>query len=315
MLDLKGLIVVQEVARCGSFGRAAKALAYTAPAVSQRIAALERVHGVLLFERSPRGVRPTPAGRLLLRHAERLLQAEAAARADLAAAAECRRGLVRLGTFTTAAAGFVADALRTASDDHGLEFEIVQGEPYELLPRVHARDLDLAVVFSYPGQPASISFQGRSTVDETRLTWIHLGDDPLVLVVSRQHRLADRTRVRRSELRQELFIPVSPLMPTFAGVERHLGFLPRFASVETADYQAVLGFVSAGLGVALAPRIVLEQARRDDVVALPLAGRPIRRRVDVVSATVEPALRGTAERVAIDALVAAAAVSLETDGR
>ena len=219
---------------------------------------------------------------------------------------------MRLGTFTTAAAGFVAEALRSASDDHGLEFKVVEGEPYELLPRVHARDLDLAVVFSYPGQPASISFQGRSTVDETRLRWIHLGDDPLVLVVSRQHRLAHRTHVRRSELRQEHFIPVSPLMPTFAGVERHLGFLPRFASVETADYQAVLGFVSAGLGVALAPRIVLEQVRRDDVVALPLAGRPIRRRVDVVGAAVEPALRGTAERVAIDALVAAASVSLET---
>jgi DNA-binding transcriptional LysR family regulator len=67
-------------------------------------------------------------------------------------------------------------------------------------------------------------------------------------------------------------------MPTFPAVERHLGFRPRFAPVETADYQAILGLVAADLGVALVPGTVVA---RDDVVAMPLAGRPVSRRIEV----------------------------------
>jgi DNA-binding transcriptional LysR family regulator len=280
MLDLQSLRVFREVARCGSFGRAARALAYTPPAVSQRVAALEREHGVQLFERTPRGVSPTPAGRLLLGHAERLLQAAEVVRADLAAAAEYRRGSIRLGTFATAGAGLVVRALRLARAE-GIEIDVIEGEPFELLPRVVARELDLAVVFRYPAQPASISFEGRPSVDESSLRWIPLGEDPLVLVLAPEHRLGGRNRLRRADLRGETFIPVSPLMPTFPGVERHLGFRPRFAPVETADYQVVLGVVAAGLGVALVPRSVVDRARREDVVAVPLAGRSIHRRVEV----------------------------------
>jgi DNA-binding transcriptional LysR family regulator len=304
MLDLQSLRVVREVARCGSFGRAARALAYTPPAVSQRVAALEREYGVQLFERRPRGVSPTPAGRLLLGHAERLLQAADVARADLAAAAEYRRGSIRLGTFATAAAGLVVEALRVVRAE-GLEVDVVEGEPFELLPRVVAREIDLAVVFRYPGQPASISFEGRPSVDESHLRRVALGEDPLLLVLSRDHRLAGQSRLRRTDLRDEAFIPVSPLMPTFPAVERHLGFRPRFAPVETADYQVVLGVVAAGLGVALVPRSVVERAPRDDVVAVPLAGQPIRRRVEVAlpEGGYMPRVTGTL----VDALVSAAA--------
>jgi DNA-binding transcriptional LysR family regulator len=305
MLDLQALLVLREVARCGSFGRAARALAYTPPAVSQRIGALEREHGVRLFERTSRGVWPTPAGRLLLDHAERLLQAADAARADLAAAAEFRRGRIRLGAFATATAGFVADALRTLRARTDIEIDVIEGEPYQLLPRVVARELDLAVVFGYEGQPASITFEGRASADESRLTRICLGDEPLLLVVGREHRLATRRRVRPADLRDEPFIPVSPVMPTFPDVERHLGFRPRFAAVQTADYQAILGLVAAGIGIALVPRMALEHGHRDDVVAPLLARRTIRRRVDVAlpAGGYLPAV--TQELV--DALIAAAA--------
>jgi DNA-binding transcriptional LysR family regulator len=199
----------------------------------------------------------------------------------------------------------VVEALKVARTDLGLEIEVVEGEPYALLPRVVARELDLAVVFTYPGQAASMSFEGRASVDESRLERIGLGADPLLLVVARHHRLAGRNSVRRSELRDEPFIPVSPLMPTFPAVDRHLGFRPRFASVETADYQAILGVVAAGLGVALVPRTVVTRARRDDVVAVPLAGRPISRQVEVALP-----VGGYVPRVTeafVDALVDAAA--------
>jgi DNA-binding transcriptional LysR family regulator len=281
MLDLQALAVLREVARCGSFGRAARALAYTPPAVSQRIAALEREYGVQLFDRLPRGVAPTPAGRLLLTHAEDLLHAAEVARADLDAAADFRRGRVRLGTFATAAAGPLVDALRIARTDLGLDIEVAEAEPSQLLPRLLARELDLAVVFSYPGQSTSLSVDGRVSADESRLKRVLLGDDPLVLVVDDEHRLASRRKVRPTELADESFIPIFPLLPTLPSVEQHLGFRPRFVAVQTTDFHALLGLVAAGLGAALVPRTVVMQARRDDIATVALATQPIRRRVEV----------------------------------
>ena len=48
MLDVKRLVVLREVARHGSFSRAAEALAYTQPAISRQIAVLERETGATL---------------------------------------------------------------------------------------------------------------------------------------------------------------------------------------------------------------------------------------------------------------------------
>jgi DNA-binding transcriptional LysR family regulator len=125
-----------------------------------------------------------------------------------------------------------------------------------------------------------------------------------MLVMARDHRLAGRRSVRRTELRDEPFIPVSPLMPAFPAVDRALGFRPRFAAVDTADYQAILGLVAAGLGIALVPKTVVDQAHRDDVLAATLAGRQIRRRVEIALPTAGYASRVTTALV--DTLVAAA---------
>src|ERR671917_2489358 len=70
MLDPRRLLTFGEVARLGSFSRAAEALALTQPAVSQQVAALERQLGARLLERGPGGLTLTDAGALLLEHAD-----------------------------------------------------------------------------------------------------------------------------------------------------------------------------------------------------------------------------------------------------
>jgi DNA-binding transcriptional LysR family regulator len=65
--ELKSVIVV---ARTGSLGRAAQQLHISQPALSRRIVEIESAVGVRLFERLPRGVRPTDACMAFLRHAE-----------------------------------------------------------------------------------------------------------------------------------------------------------------------------------------------------------------------------------------------------
>src|SRR5215218_6670220 len=93
-VELRHLVALQAVAREGSFGRAARSLGYTQSAVSQQIAALERIVGERLLERpgGPRRVSLTEAGELLLRHAEAIVARLSAAQADLAALAEGAAG-------------------------------------------------------------------------------------------------------------------------------------------------------------------------------------------------------------------------------
>ena len=72
-MDLRQLEIFAKVAELGSFSRAAEALSLTQPTVSEHIRALEHELGLRLLDRLGRGAAVTPAGRLLLSHAHRLL--------------------------------------------------------------------------------------------------------------------------------------------------------------------------------------------------------------------------------------------------
>ena len=91
-VELRHLAALEAVARAGSFGRAATELGYTQSAVSQQIAALERIVGEKLVERpgGPRAISMTGPATLLLRHAEAIVNRLDAARADMARAARRR---------------------------------------------------------------------------------------------------------------------------------------------------------------------------------------------------------------------------------
>src|SRR5271155_598790 len=135
MLQLSRLRVFVEVAKHGSFSAAADALSYTQSAVSQQIAALESETGVNLIERLPRGVRLTPAGRVLLEHAEGIVARLHAAEAELAAIAGLRGGELRMASFPTAGATLMplAIAIFRAQHPEG-ELTLAEGAPEEIAP-------------------------------------------------------------------------------------------------------------------------------------------------------------------------------------
>ena len=110
-LDAARLRVFREVVRRGSLSAAAEALSFTQPAVSRQIAALEREAGAQLLERTPRGIRLTEPGRVLLGHAEAILDRMATARAQVEAVASLTGGRLRIGSFPTANATIVPRAI------------------------------------------------------------------------------------------------------------------------------------------------------------------------------------------------------------
>src|SRR5271170_7426175 len=110
VLDIRRLRVLHAVSVHGSVTGAAAALVYSAPAVSQQLAAMEREVGMRLTERVGRGIELTPAATVLVGHTDALLSRLDAAEADLAALREQVAGRVALAAFPSAGATMVAAA-------------------------------------------------------------------------------------------------------------------------------------------------------------------------------------------------------------
>src|SRR5690606_29988153 len=102
-VQLRDLEIFTAVTRTGSFRGAAARLYTSQPAVTRSIARLERGLGVTLFERSSRGVQPTPAGEALTAKARRVINLLAEIRQD---PLEQATTTIRLGAAATAAGSF-----------------------------------------------------------------------------------------------------------------------------------------------------------------------------------------------------------------
>src|SRR5918994_708201 len=104
MLDPRRLLTFREVARLGSFSRAAEELSLTQPAVSQQILSLERQIGIRLIDRGPGGVGLTAPGELLLRHADAVAGRLRLANEQLGAFVAEERRHLSIGAFPSAIA-------------------------------------------------------------------------------------------------------------------------------------------------------------------------------------------------------------------
>lgn len=89
------------IANEGTISRAAARLHLTQPALSQQLSQIEAEFGAILFERMRRGVEPTPAGAIVLRHAQLVLHELEATRQELRELAGVERGSLVVGTTLT----------------------------------------------------------------------------------------------------------------------------------------------------------------------------------------------------------------------
>jgi DNA-binding transcriptional LysR family regulator len=272
MLSPTRLRVLAELARSGSFSGAADALDYTQSAVSKQVAALEREVGMRLVLRDVRPVRLTTAGEALLRHAQAVLERLVAAEAEIAAIAAIESGCLRLGSFSSAGATLVVQALAAFKERFpGVEVTLLEAGRDKLVEGVRSGDLDLAVVFDFPALGL--------TVDEG-IEGHHLLDDPNDLLVHPEHRLARRKRVTFDDLRDEDWLfptlgPESPTQKLFTAACSDAGYEPRIV-FRVNDCEMFQALIAAGMGIGFLPRIALHPVH-PGVVIKPVEGSPTRR--------------------------------------
>ena len=256
-MDIIWLEVFREVARRGSFTAAAHALRYTQSAVSRQIAALELDTGTTLFDRVPRGVRLTDEGRCLLDHAEAMLGRLDTARRDLAALRDLDIGRLRIGAFATADAALVPRAMAAFHTRYpSVTLSLAEALTAAQLTQLRAGELDIGVVSAPPGR----------SIDADGLELTHLLDDPILVAIPREHRLAKRRTVRYAELADDHWIAgwQNP-EDTLIGTALPSGFQPDIRYV-VPGWTAKLGLVAAGLGVTLMPGLAAGAARPDILI-------------------------------------------------
>lgn len=271
MLQPTHLRTLQEVLATGSLAGAGARLGFTASAVSQQMAALERATGLVLLERGPRSVHPTPAAETLARRAEALLNQLDLLEREVRVMAAGKQGAVRIGSFPSASARLLPQALaRLARTRAQVDVLLDEAEPGDLVPRLLGGALDLALVYEYDAVPSP----WPAPLTRTRLL-----EEELLVLLPRGHRLADAASVDLADLAGERWASSLEGTAGTRTLDRLCAardFQPR-VDYRSNDYTVVRGIVASGVCVALVPALSLDTDH--GVRVLPLAEKEVGRRV------------------------------------
>ncbi|GAA1050302.1 LysR family transcriptional regulator [Arthrobacter russicus] len=250
-----------EVTRRGSFAAAAQHLGYTASAVSQQIAALERETGVVLFTRTARSVQPTDTAFVMARHAAKVLtDLDALLAAATKSPDHATRELV-LGIFPSLATYVLPRVLQTSAwQGLGRRLRIRVGEPPQTIQGLRSGgELDLALVFQ---------------VGQSGLAWPHtlhrqwVGDDVFRVVLPHGWGITDGSRMTASQLTEMPWIMHHPGTSDATVIERLFASCNLHPQVVgySDDFNASLALAAAGLGAAMVPELVLKHSKENFVV-------------------------------------------------
>jgi LysR family hydrogen peroxide-inducible transcriptional activator len=245
-MDLHQLDCFLAVLHEGSFAGAAARMHKTQPAISYQIRKLEEDLGLTLILRGT-GPPPSPtqAGRVLERHAERLLARVYQARRAVARVSDGAAGEARLGTINSVGIYFLPEVLWALKRRYpSLSLRASCRSTQENLAAVRAGELELAIV----ANPDS----------DDRLCQELLFEEPISLVCGPSHPLYGRSTIRADELAEQRFVSLAAEHPTGELVEHLLADIGVQVDpvVTVSNVQAVKKVVQLGLGVAFLPDMV-----------------------------------------------------------
>jgi DNA-binding transcriptional LysR family regulator len=259
MLDVRRLRMLQHLAAYGTIAATADALHLTGPAVSQQLAVLEREAGVPVVEKRGRTLCLTPAGELLVAHAEVILGDLAAAESDLAALKGGHHGVLRVAAFASVARTLLPRVYRALSRHEDgtaptLTLRLDEQEPDQGLEALRKHRTDVVVAHSYTVLPRNFPHHSQQEF---------LMEDPVVLCVhperARSLGLSPGQPADLARLADDPWLTPGPDTSCYEMIQRACGaagFVPDIR-VRSSDFSVLLTLVAAHAGVALAPRLAV----------------------------------------------------------
>jgi DNA-binding transcriptional LysR family regulator len=263
-MNLRQLECFVAVVDEGSFTRAARRIGITQPSLSQHIRALETELDGPLFNRLPRAVSLTPAGRTLLPDARIAVRALERGMRGARSTLAVDGGELEIATVLSMAVGVLPKLI-------GIWHELYPNVAIRLHEYVHRSLLEEAVE-----QGVADFALGPMPVRKWDGPLELVGWEEFVLVVPRRHSLAGRKRVRLEELTDlqwVLYHPDHGLAGIVEELCRNAGFTPR-GTVRTSQAEGAVRLAAAGLGIALVPDNVV--VRGIDCAVLAIEPRVLR---------------------------------------
>jgi len=268
-VDVHRLRVLRAVVADGSIQGAAASLGYTPSAISQHLTALQKETGLVLLQRSGRGIEPTMAGRAVAAEAARIFERLADLESLVADLRAGRVGALSVSYFASAGAVWIPPVVATIARE---------------FPRLRL-DLRLIELLGADSGPpdVEIAVDGAESVGIAGYHVYPLLTEPYLAVVPVTSALALRTQVDLVELREEAWVDNDvargPCRKVVLDACSTVGFSPAF-HIETQDYPTAIRFVAEGMGITVSPRLGLG-ALPDSTVAVPIVNPTPRRSISV----------------------------------
>jgi DNA-binding transcriptional LysR family regulator len=288
-MDLKRLRILRELSDRGTVGATAEAMDVTPSAVSQQLKTLQDELGVVLVEKSGRGVRLTEAGRAMAAAAADVSTAMARAEATVDTYRQGWQTHVKAAFFPSAAEMFLPGLLHRVKAVEGLRFEARFEDPGVAGFTALAADYDVVLAHSVDG-PDVFARQG--------LVVVPLLNEPLDVAMPAGHVLAAKPSLTAGDVVGFPWMGVPegfPFDTVLRQIEVQAG-APALRAQLFPDLRVLEALVSAGHGLSLLPRYTALRNQERGFVLRPLLGVTARRSI-VALARPDVAARTTIQQV------------------
>ena len=248
------------VAEEGNFSRAAAKVRVAQPSLSQQIRKLEAEIGQPLFDRLPRSVVVTEAGRCLLDYARQILASIGDARRCVDELKGTIAGDVAVGAIPTIAPYVLPELVITFQKHYpDVTLRIVEDVTAVITRRIEAGELDVALASTCQRSPT--------------LRVERLGQEPLLALVPETHALAKQNEITLDDLKSQRFLLLHEMHCLSQQVHYLLESRRLHPEVALAGSQltTIAHMVAAGIGVSIVPQMMVKHQETPGCVSLPFA--------------------------------------------
>lgn len=231
-----------KVAEVKNITKAAEVLNYTQSGISHAIAALEKEVGFSLFLRNNNGVVLTDNGYRILEAVQNLVNQQRNFEQTVSNINHVVAGIVRIGTFTSVSAQWLPKIIRRFQEKYpSVEFELLDGNYGNIIAWIMQGKIDCG--FLTAPVPDEFSF-------------IPLMDDPMMVLMCRNHPLAQKEKLTLEDITNEPFIvPVKGCDNDFQTVFRE-SLKPLNVKYSLNDDISVMAMVEEGFGICILPELL-----------------------------------------------------------
>ena len=282
-MNLNHLAIFQAVASCGSVSGGAQQLHISQSAVSKQLGDFERTLGVVLFDRLPRGMRLTEAGRVLLGYANRLFAIEVEAEHALNNLQQLAHGRITIGASRTIGAYLLPPILAAYRQRHpGVEISLQVENTSTIESKLIAGEIDIGFA--------------EGIVSSDLLDYRVFAKDELVLIAAPRHPVSRQTPLSLAALAEYPLLMHEVGSGTRAVTEQALTAkkLNVRAAMTLASTEAIKQTVATGIGLAILSALAVRtEVRAKTLTIVPVRGLNIQRplyRVRLKNTSPSPAL-------------------------